>query len=230
MNGEEAILNTKKAERETLRKDTTDLDALVASNATKAAEKRVEAEALRNEAEKTRAEESLRRAEIAKNVEEANLECQEVEKLRDSITDLTATQEKDADELKLKLDQEESDISAMEAEIASTLDELATIEKQVADHEGHEGAKRNQTLANIADAKKVADVIKNAYDRAQSEAKDFSAHPDEELVLQLKQLDEAEKAILEDANSERVGIIMRKLLLHYSIVFGYHRCSLDYCI
>ena len=66
--------------------------------------------------------------------------------------------EKNATELKLKLDNEESNISAMEAEIASTLDELASIEKQSAEHKESEGAKKSQLLKQIAEAKKMADI------------------------------------------------------------------------
>ena len=66
--------------------------------------------------------------------------------------------EKNATELKLKLDNEESNISAMEAEIVSTLDELASIEKQSAEHKESEGAKKSQLLKQIAEAKNLADI------------------------------------------------------------------------
>ena len=74
--GEQATLDAKKSELEALRKDVSDLDGLIVSNTSKAAEKRAEAEALQKEAEKTRAEEALRKAEIDKAVESANIECQ----------------------------------------------------------------------------------------------------------------------------------------------------------
>mmetsp|Transcript_6805 Transcript_6805/g.15512 ORF Transcript_6805/g.15512 Transcript_6805/m.15512 type:complete len:1196 (-) Transcript_6805:237-3824(-) len=213
VSGEEVGLNTKKAECETLRKDVTDLDALLGSNTTMAAEKRADAEILQKDAEKARAEESLRKAEIGKAVEEANLECQEVEKLRDSIKDLNASQEKDAIELKLKLDNEESNISAMEANIASTLDELTSIEKQSVEHKELDGAKKEQVSIKICETKKMADIIKGAFERAQKDATDFSVLPDGELVLQMKQLDEAEQDIIEDANREREEMIEMEPLL-----------------
>ena len=149
--------------------------------------------------------------------------------------------EKNATELKLKLDNEESNISAMEAEIASTLDELASIEKQSAEHKESEGAKKSQLLKQIAEAKNLADIseflfphqcivityfwqcspifdavsitVKNAYELAQKNANDFSSLPDEELARQMKLLDEAEKDIIEDANRERDEIIEMEPLL-----------------
>jgi hypothetical protein len=85
--------------------------------------------------------------------------------------------EKNATELKLKLENEESNISAMEAEIASTLDELASIEKQSAEHKEVEGAKKSQLLKQIAEAKNLADTNRTACERAQKEADDFCSLP-----------------------------------------------------
>ena len=91
VNSEEAQLDSKKAERDSLRKEVADLDSLIGSNATTASEKRAEAEALQKESEKARADEARRKADIAKAVDEADLECQEVGKLRRSIKELTET-------------------------------------------------------------------------------------------------------------------------------------------
>ena len=52
------------------------LDTVIASNTTKISEKRQQAEVLQIEAAKILTEESLRKADIAKAVEDANLECQ----------------------------------------------------------------------------------------------------------------------------------------------------------
>ena len=108
VNCEEEDLKAMTSTRETLRKDVADLDALVGSNTINAAEKCAKAVALQRDAEKTRAEESSRKAEILNAVEDADFECEEVEKLRNSIHDLTTTQEKDTTDLKLKLEDEEN--------------------------------------------------------------------------------------------------------------------------
>lgn len=157
---EEEEFNAKQSECESLRKDMTDLDTLIGSNTTKAAEKRTEAEALSKDAEKVNAEEAQRKADIAKAVKEADLECQEVTKLRESIKDLTNTQEKNASDLKLKLDNEESNISAMEAEIASTLTELESVEKMTTDHKGRMEVEQAKVEKEIDAAKKTSEIIK----------------------------------------------------------------------
>jgi hypothetical protein len=207
VDGEEADLKVMASKRETLRNDVADLDALVGSNTINAAEKRAKAFALQRDAGKTRAEESSHKAEILKAVEDADFECQEVEKLRDSIQDLTTTQEKDTTDLKLKLEDEENNIHAMEAEIASSFDELASINTQSAEHRESERVKNDKLLKEIAGAKKTADMVKTAYERAQNNANSLSALPDGELALQLKILDESEQQMVGNANRERDEII-----------------------
>ena len=157
---EENDLNGKKVECDSLRKDVADFDALVASNTTKAAEKRTEAEALSKDAEKVQVEEALRKTNIVKAVDEADLECQEVDRLRESIKELTEAQEKNTSDLKIKLENEESNISVMEAEIANTLDELAVVEKQTAEHKEHGDGEKSKVSKDIADVKKTADLVK----------------------------------------------------------------------
>ena len=207
MNCEEEDLKAMTSTRETLRKDVADLDALVGSNTINAAEKCAKAVALQRDAEKTRAEESSRKAEILNAVEDADFECEEVEKLRNSIHDLTTTQEKDTTDLKLKLEDEENNISAMEAEIASSLDELASINTQSAEHRVSERVKNDKLLKEIAGAKRTADMVKTAYERAQNNANSFSAIPDGELALQMKIMDESEQQVVDNANRERDEIV-----------------------
>jgi len=199
------------SKREALRKDVADLDALVGSNTINAAEKRAKAVALQRDAENTRAEESSHKAEILKAVEDADFEYQELEKLRNSIQDFTTTQEKDTTDLKLKLEDEENNISAMEAEIASSLDELASINTQSAEHKESERVKNDKLLKEIAGAKKTADMVKTAYERAQNNANIFSALPDRELALQMKILDESEQQIVDNANRECDEIVEGEL-------------------
>lgn len=145
-----------------------------------------------------------------------------MDKLRESIKSLTATQAALANDLKHKLDNEESNILAMDADIASTRDELALVEKQSADHKENEDAKRVKVLAEIESAKKMADIIKNAYERAQKDANDFTALPDEELATEMKHLDEMEKDTIEEANRERDELIKSKLSHNNMIVDCYY--------
>ena len=211
MNCEDADLKAMASTRETLRKDDADLDSLVGSNTINAAEKRAKAVALQRDAEKTRAEESSHKAEILKAVEDADFECEEVEKLRNSIHDLTTTQEKDTTDLKLKLEDEENNISAMEAEIARSLAELASINTQSAEHRESERVKNDKLLKEIAGAKRTADMVKTAYERAQNNANSFSAIPDGELALQMKIMDESEQQVVDNANRERDEIVEGEL-------------------
>lgn len=207
VNDEEAGLDAAKAWREAQRGDCGALDELVGSNAARAAEKRSEAEALLRDVARTRQEEASRKEGIARAVEEANVECGEVDKLRKSIAKLTHEKEKDTAELNLKLDGEEGTVSAMEAKIASAIAELSSVEALATEHKERAEGEKSQALSAIAEAKRTADMIKSAFERAQKEANDFSASPDEELALQMKQLDEAEQDIIDDASRERGEIL-----------------------
>lgn len=217
VNDEEVDLNAKTKERDQLRRDVADLDDQVSSNTVMATEKQTEADTLQKFAETTISEESVRKSEISKAIEDAERECREVEKLRDSILDLTVMQEKDATDLKMKLTSEGSRISAMETEIANILDEVVSTEKRSLEHKEQECAKHEKLLKEVAAAKKMADVIKGAFEHAQRQANRFSALPDGELALQMTQLDEAEREIVDVANLERDTIIESKfhsVLIH----------------
>lgn len=197
-------------ERDQLRRDIADLDARISSNTSKASEKQGEAETLQKGAEMTSAEELVRKREILSAIEDADRECQEVEKLRDSILDLTVVQEKDATDLKMNLTSEESRIAVMEADIANIREEIAAIEKQTLEHREQECETNEKLLKEVAAAKKLADVIKGAFEHAQRQANRFSSLPDGELALQMAQLDEAEQEILDVANLERRTITTSK--------------------
>ena len=58
-------------------------------------------------------------------------------------------------------------------------------------------------------------TAKGAYEQAQKKADNFAALPDDELALELKQLDEEEKRIIEEADRERDEMIERELLYIY---------------
>lgn len=208
VNSEEADLSAMKSKRDTLRQEGADFDALIESNAVDAAENRAKAESLQTKAEKVLTAESVRKTEIAEAVEAAELECQEVEKLRNSIKDLTVAQEKDAADMKLQLENDEQSVSAMEAEIARSIDELALIKTQCAEHKEKVTVTHNKLHKEIAGAKTTADMVKTAHERAQKNANSFKTQSDDgDLVLQLKLLDESEQQIIDDANRERDEII-----------------------
>ena len=117
-------------------------------------------------AEKARVEQAIRKSDIGKAVDEANLECQEAEKLRESTKELNATQGRNASELKLKLGNEESNISTMWAEIADTLEELALIQKQYDEHNERAYAENARVDKEIVKAKEAGDFVKGAFERA----------------------------------------------------------------
>ena len=208
VNGEEADLNAMKSKRDTLRREVSDFDALIESNVVDAAENRAKAESLQTEAEKILTAESARKTEIAEAVEAAELECQEVEKLRNSIKDLTVAQEMDAADMKLQLENDKQSVSAMEAEIARSIDELALIKTQCAEHKEKVNVTHSKLHKEIAGAKTTAYRFKAAYERAQKNANNFKTQTDDgNLVMQMKLLDESEQQIVDDANRERDEII-----------------------
>ena len=208
VNGEEAHLNAMKSKRDTLRREVSDFDALIESNAVDAAENRAKAESLQMNAEMIFTNESVRKTENAEAVEAAELECQEVEKLRNSIKDLTLAQEKDAADMKLQLENDKQSVSAMEAEIARSIDELALIKTQCAEHKEKVNVTHSKLHKETAGAKTTADIVKTAYERALTNVNNFKTQPDDgNLALQMKLLDESEQQIIDDANRERDEII-----------------------
>ena len=197
-----------KSKRDTLRREVSDFDALIESNAVDAAENRAKAESLQMNAEMIFTNESVRKTENAEAVEAAELECQEVEKLRNSIKDLTLAQEKDAADMKLQLENDKQSVSNMEAEIARSIDELALIKTQCAEHKEKVNVTHSKLHKETAGAKKTAYIVKTAYERALTNVNNFKTQPDDgNLALQMKLLDESEQQIIDDANRERDEII-----------------------
>jgi hypothetical protein len=207
----EVELHSKKAQSGTLRKNAADLDSLIDFNATKAAEKRAEAHSMAKECEKIRAEEVLRREAITKAVSKADLQCQEEQKLRESIAELKEKREIHTAEVKQTLDGKESNISAMEVEIISAIDELSFVEKESAKHKARVSVARKMMLDEVASAKVVADLVKAAFERAQKAASDFTSLPDEALALQINPSNEAKQDIINDAVHQREKMIESKL-------------------
>jgi chromosome segregation ATPase len=197
-----------KSKRDTLQREVSDIDALIESNAVDVAEYRAKAESLQMNAEMIFTNESVRKTENAEAVEAAELECQEVEKLRNSIKDLALAQEKDAADMKLQLENDKQSVSAMEAEIARSIDELALIKTQCAEHKEKVNVTHSKLHKETAGAKTTADIVKTAYERALTNVNNFKTQPDDgNLALQMKLLDESEQKILDDANRERDEII-----------------------
>ena len=63
---------------------------------------------------------------------------------------------------------------------------------------------------DIADAQRASDVVQGVYERAQKEVAAYNALPDDTLGLQMRQLDELEQDIIDDANREREEIFESK--------------------
>ena len=204
-NAEEVELNAKKAEVGGLRADVSELDERIASNAAKAAEKRARTDEMLKANEEARVTEARRKQEIQTAVEEADAECREVEKLRESIKELKHTQEANANELKMKLEEDKRNIIAMSEELKATHEETAQLEKQIADHNEAEATRRAKLHEEITESKKMADFIKFAFERAQKKATDFAALPDEDLALEMKRLDEKEK-VRSDSNQSKSSL------------------------
>ena len=115
-------------------------------------------------------------------------------------------QERNTNEFNYSLAINERKISAMNVDIVCVQEKIAQIEKKAASDD----AKRVKVITEIESAKKMADVIKNAFERALKDANDFVALPDEELVTEMKHLDEMEENVIEDANLQRNVLIKSK--------------------
>lgn len=80
---------------------------------------------------------------------------------------------KDAANFRLELDNKERNISALEADIASTRDELALIEKQRAEQKMSADAALAEIRVEIEAANQAVNDMKNTYERARNDAIDF---------------------------------------------------------
>lgn len=202
VNAEEDELRAKKTEHETLANDIADLERRAEANQTESAKFQADTEALMKATAEGCAAEDKRKEEVKKAIDEADAECKEVEGLRQSITDLTSTQEQNAIELKQMVDQKDGNLSELQKSIDSSIAELESIESRTKEAEFRQKAKRVELAKELAKARETKVIIENAFKRAQERAEDFAIQPDDELTAEMKQLDDDEEAIIKDAEIE----------------------------
>jgi len=222
VNAQEEELRLSKSEKENLHYIIVELEERRTLQKEKAVTKRGETSDLLKGIQKEREEDERFSKQLDEIVEKADVECKEVSKLHESIKDLSAEHEKNSDEMKLLLDKNEGDISAMEAKIEYIDREIFALEESDMKRKEKEGDMMAKIDKDIAEAQKKSEVVQGVYDRAQKEVAAYNALPDDTLALQMRQLDEAEQDIIDDANREREEIFEGKLLVT--------RCSLCYAL
>ena len=113
--------------------------------------------------------------------------------------------------MKLLLEKSEDGISAIEAKIVSIDREIVILEEADMKRTEEDTVRMAKIDKDIADAQRASDVVQGVYERAQKEVAAYNALPDDTLALQMRQLDEAEQDIVDDANREREEIFESKL-------------------
>lgn len=210
VNAEEENLNLKKTEKDKLKGRVEDAKARIQSNREETAEKHEQAASICKSAERNRSTEVLRKENIQKAIAEADLEFLEVERLRKSIKELTATQEKSAEDLKSKQYVHEKSLASLEVEISKTLAAITEMEETVAKFKDNCAKREEKAALEIEAAKKHSDLVRNAFENAQKRARDFACVPDSELEIQMKELDSQEKEIIDDAERKMAALIEGK--------------------
>lgn len=213
VNAQEEEIRLSKSEKENLHYIIVELEERSAVQKEQAVTKRDETSELLKGIEKEREEGERVSKQVDEIVEKADAECKEVSKLHESIKDLSAAQEKNSGEMKVLLDKNEGDISAMEAKIESIDKEIYALEESDMKRTEKESDIMAKIDKDIAEAQKESEVVQGVYERAQKEVAAFNALPDDTLALQMRQLDEAEQDIIDDANREREEIFEGKLLV-----------------
>ena len=210
VNAMEVELRSSKSEKETLQFSIVELDERSTAQKEQLVTKRDKTSDLLKDAEKEREEEARLSKQINEIVENADAECKEVENLQDTMNDLSAAQAKNSGDMKLLLEKNEGDISAMEAKIESIDKEIVTLEESDLKRTDEDAVSMAKIDKDIADAQRASDVVQGVYERAQKEVAAYNALPDDTLGLQMRQLDELEQDIIDDANREREEIFESK--------------------
>lgn len=213
VNLEEDELRAKETEREKLSIDVVELDKVFEANESEASKIRSDAEVLLKATHEGRSLEDQRKEDMKKAVHEADCECKEVESLLQSVKDLSATQEKNAIELKQLLDKKDNNLSDLQKNIERTLADLKSFESRTNVAQSHQKAKQAQFAKELQNAKETKEIIEKAFRLAQARAEDFAVQPDDELIAEMKQLDDAENAIKEDADREKNDVISSTYLI-----------------
>lgn len=189
-----------------------DLDSRTEANQAKTSKLLEDTEALVKATAEGRIVEDKRKEAAKKAVEEADFECKEVEGLRQSIADLNATREKNTNELNQMAEKKGADLSMLQEDIDNTLFKLKSVEERTKEAETQQEASRAEYSKELNKAKEVKDMIQTAFKRAQERVSDFEVQPDDELAAEMKQLDDDEQAIINDADIERDDIIGRECI------------------
>jgi Na+-translocating ferredoxin:NAD+ oxidoreductase RnfC subunit len=100
----------------------------------------------------------------------------------------------------------------LQEDIDNTLFKLKSVEERTKEAETQQEASRAEYSKELNKAKKVKDMIQMAFKRAQERVSDFEIQPDDELAAEMKQLDDDEQAIINDADIERDDIIGRECI------------------
>lgn len=211
VNAQEEELRSSKSEKESLRNDIVAMEERCTAQKEEAVTKRDETSDLLKGVEKEREDEERFSKQVKEIVEKADVECKEVSKLQESIKDLSVAQEMSSREMNLLLDKNEGDISAMEAKIESIDVEMTALEESDMKRTEKESVSMAKIDKEIAEVQKASGVVQGVYERAQKEVAAYNALPDDTLALQMRQLDEAEQDIIDDANREREEIFEGKL-------------------
>jgi len=220
VNAEEENLNSKKTEKDKLKGQVENAKARIQSYREEAAEKHEQATSICKNAERDRSTEILRKENIQKAIAEADLEFLEVERLRNSIKKLTATQEKSAEDLKSKEYMHEKSIASLEDEISETLAAITEMEETVAEFKDNCAKREEKVAIEIETAKKHSDHVRIAFENAQKRAHEFACVPDNELQIQMKELDSQEKEIIDDAEHKMAVLIEEEPILN-KMIFDY---------
>lgn len=204
-------IHSLKSEKENLHSIIVEFEGQVTSQNEEAVTKRDQTSDFLKGAENEREEEERLNKEVNEIVESSTVECNEVSKLEASINDLSSAQEKSSGDAKLLLDKNNNEVSTMETEIESIDEEISALGESDTTLKEKGSINMERVDKEIVEAKKESDVVQGVYERAQKQVAAYNALPDDTLALQMRQLDEAEQDIIDDANRERGEFFERKL-------------------
>jgi len=211
VNAQEEELRSSKSEKENLQHSIVETEERSNAQKEEVVTKRDKTTDLLKSVEKEREEEARLSKQVDEVVEKADAECNEVSKLQETMKDLSAAHEKSSGDMKLLLDKNEGDISAIEAKIESIDKDIVVLEDSDKRFKEENAISMAKIDKDITDAQKASDIVQGVYERAQKEVAAYNALPDDTLALQMRQLDEAEQDIIDDANREREEMFECKL-------------------
>ena len=229
VNAQEEELRSSKSEKENLQHSIVETEERSNAQKEEVVTKRDKTTDLLKSVEKEREEEARLSKQVDEVVEKADAECNEVSKLQETMKDLSAAHEKSSGDMKLLLDKNEGDISAIEAKIESIDKDIVVLEDSDKRFKEENAISMAKIDKDIADAQKASDIVQGVYERAQKEVAAYNAIPDDTLALQMRQLDEAEQDIIDDANREREEMFESKLQRFISLLAPTSTHAHSYC-